>query len=76
MTGRIFYRSTTVPTKLFGLQDHEVVGKNILTLERGQEVQELLQKVAVGGSGESLYQKDGAFISYAAAVLAVKAAYC
>ena len=47
--------------KLFGLQDHEVVGKNILTLERGQEVQELLQKVAVGGSGESLYQKDGRF---------------
>ena len=47
--------------KLFGLQDHEVVGKNILTLERGQEVQELLPKVAVGGSGESLYQKDGRF---------------
>lgn len=47
--------------KLFGLQDHEVVGKNILALERGQEVQELLQKVAVGGSGESLYQKDGRF---------------
>ena len=47
--------------KLFGLQDHEVVGKNILTLERGQEVQELLQKGAVGGSGESLYQKDGRF---------------
>ena len=47
--------------KLFGLQDHDVVGKNILTLERGQEVQELLQKVAVGGSGESLYQKDGRF---------------
>ena len=34
---------------------------DILTLERGQEVQELLQKVAVGGSGESLYQKDGRF---------------
>ena len=47
--------------KLFGLQDHEVVGKNILTLERGQEVQELLQKVADSGSGESLYQKDGRY---------------
>lgn len=62
--------------KLFGLQDHEVVGKNILTLERGQEVQELLQKVAVGAAVKVCIRRTGAFISYAAAVLAVKAAYC
>lgn len=47
--------------RLFGLQGNEVAGKNILTLERGQEVQELLQKVAAAGSGESLYQKDGRY---------------
>ena len=47
--------------RLFGLQGNEVAGKNILTLERGQEVQELLQKVAAAGRGESLYQKDGRY---------------
>lgn len=47
--------------KLFAIQGEEALGKNILTLERGQEVQELLQKVADSGSGEKLYQKDGRF---------------
>lgn len=48
-------------SKLFGLQGSAVLGKNILTLERGQEVQNLLQMVADSGSGESLYQKDGRY---------------
>lgn len=47
--------------KLFAIQGEEALGKNILTLERGQEVQELLQKVADSGSGEKLYQKDGRY---------------
>lgn len=47
--------------KLFSIQSEAALGKNILTLERGKEVQELLQKVADSGSGESLYQKDGRY---------------
>lgn len=47
--------------KLFAIQGEEALGKNILTLERGLEVQELLQKVADSGSGEKLYQKDGRY---------------
>ena len=51
--------------KLFSIQSEAALGKNILTLERGKEVQELLQKVADSGSGESLYQKDGRYsVSY------------
>lgn len=51
----------TSAAKLFGIPNEQVVGKNILTLERGQEVQELLQKVGSSGGGEVLYPKDGRY---------------
>ena len=47
--------------KIFGFSAKEVIGRNILTLDRAQEVQDLLQKVASNGNGEELYEKDGHF---------------
>lgn len=47
--------------KIFGFSAKEVVGRNILTVDRAQEVQELLQKISQAGKGEGLYEKDGHF---------------
>lgn len=47
--------------KIFGFSAKEVIGKNILTVDRAQEVQDLLQKVSQAGKGEGLYEKDGHF---------------
>lgn len=47
--------------KIFGFSAKEVIGRNILTVDRAQEVQDLLQKVASNGNGEGLYEKDGHF---------------
>ena len=47
--------------KIFGFDAKDVIGKNILTVDRAQEVQDLLQKVAAAGSGEGLYEKDKRF---------------
>lgn len=47
--------------KIFGFDAKDVIGKNILTVDRAQEVQDLLQKVAAAGSGEGLYERDKRF---------------
>lgn len=47
--------------KIFGFDAKDVIGKNILTVDRAQEVQDLLQNVAAAGSGEGLYEKDQRF---------------
>ena len=47
--------------KIFGFSAKEVIGRNILTVDRAQEVQALLQKVSKAGKGEGLYEKDGHF---------------
>lgn len=47
--------------KIFGFSAKEVIGRNILTVDRAQEVQDLLQKVSQAGKGEGLYEKDGYF---------------
>lgn len=47
--------------KIFGFSAKEVIGRNILTVDRAQKVQNLLQKVASNGNGEELYEKDGHF---------------
>lgn len=47
--------------KIFGFSAKEVIGRNILTVDRAQEVQDLLQKVSQAGKGEGLYEKDGNF---------------
>lgn len=47
--------------KIFGFDAKDVIGKNILTVDRAQEVQDLLQKVAAAGFGEGLYEKDQRF---------------
>lgn len=47
--------------KIFGFDAKDVIGKNILTVDRAQEVQDLLQKVAAAGSGEGLYEKAQRF---------------
>lgn len=47
--------------KIFGFSVKEVIGRNILTIDRAQEVQDLLQKVSQAGKGEGLYEKDGHF---------------
>ena len=47
--------------KIFGFSAKEVIGRNILTVDRAQEVQDLLQKVSQAGKGEELYEKDGHF---------------
>lgn len=47
--------------KIFGFSAREVIGRNILTVDRAQEVQDLLQKVSQAGKGEGLYEKDGHF---------------
>lgn len=47
--------------KIFGFSAKEVIGRNILTVDRAQEVQDLLQKVSQVGKGEGLYEKDGHF---------------
>lgn len=47
--------------KIFGFSTKEVIGRNILTVDRAQEVQDLLQKVSQAGKGEGLYEKDGHF---------------
>lgn len=47
--------------KIFGFTAKEVIGRNILTVDRAQEVQDLLQKVSQAGKGEGLYEKDGHF---------------
>ncbi len=47
--------------KIFGFGAKEVIGRNILTVDRAQEVQDLLQKVSQAGKGEGLYEKDGHF---------------
>lgn len=47
--------------KIFGFSAKEVIGRNILTVDRAQEVQDLLQKVSQDGKGEGLYEKDGHF---------------
>lgn len=47
--------------KIFGFSRQNVIGKNILSIDRAQEVQDLLKKVSADGSGEGLYEKDGRF---------------
>lgn len=47
--------------KIFGFSAKEVIGRNILSVDRAQEVQDLLQKVSQAGKGEGLYEKDGHF---------------
>lgn len=47
--------------KIFGFSAKEVIVRNILTVDRAQEVQDLLQKVSQAGKGEGLYEKDGHF---------------
>jgi PAS/PAC sensor signal transduction histidine kinase len=47
--------------KIFGFSAKEVIGRNILTVDRAQEVQDLLQKISQAGKGEGLYEKDGHF---------------
>lgn len=47
--------------KIFGFSAKEVIGRNILTVDRAQEVQDLLQKVSQAGKGEGLYEKDEHF---------------
>lgn len=47
--------------KIFGFSAKEVIGRNILTVDRAQEVQDLLKKVSQAGKGEGLYEKDGHF---------------
>lgn len=47
--------------KIFGFSAKEVIGRNILTVDRAQEVQDLLQKVSQAGKGEGLYEKYGHF---------------
>lgn len=47
--------------KIFGFSAKKVIGRNILTVDRAQEVQDLLQKVSQAGKGEGLYEKDGHF---------------
>lgn len=47
--------------KIFGFSAKEVIGRNILTVDRAQEVQDLLQKVSQAGKGEGLYEKEGHF---------------
>ena len=47
--------------KIFGFSTKEGIGRNILTVDRAQEVQDLLQKVSQAGKGEGLYEKDGHF---------------
>lgn len=47
--------------KIFGFSAKDVIGRNILTVDRAQEVQDLLQKVSQAGKGEGLYEKDGHF---------------
>lgn len=47
--------------KIFGFSAKEVIGRNILTVDRAQEVQDLLQMVSQAGKGEGLYEKDGHF---------------
>ena len=47
--------------KIFGFSTKEVIGRNILTVDRAQEVQDLLQKVSQAGKGEGLYEKDRHF---------------
>ena len=47
--------------KIFGFSTKEVIGRNILPVDRAQEVQDLLQKVSQAGKGEGLYEKDGHF---------------
>lgn len=48
-------------SKIFGFSAKEVIGRNILTVDRAQEVQDLLQKVSQAGKGEGLYEKDRHF---------------
>lgn len=47
--------------KIFGFSAKEVIGRNILTVDRAQEVQDLLQKISQAGKGEGLYEKDRHF---------------
>lgn len=47
--------------KIFGFNSQTVIGKNILSVDRAQEVQDLLQKISADGSGEGLYEKDGRY---------------
>lgn len=47
--------------KIFGSSTKDVIGKNILTIDRAQEVQDLLQKISSSGKGEGLYEKDGRY---------------
>ena len=47
--------------KIFGFSAKEVIGRNILTVDRAQEVQDLLQKLSQAGKCEGLYEKDGHF---------------
>lgn len=43
--------------KIFGFNAKEAIGKNVLTVDRAQEVQDLLRKIAKSGKGEELYEK-------------------
>lgn len=45
--------------KIFGFSAKDVIGKNILTVDRAQEVQDILQKISTSGKGEGLYEKEG-----------------
>ncbi len=47
--------------KIFGFNSQTAIGKNILSVDRAQEVQDLLQKISAAGSGEGLYEKDGRY---------------
>lgn len=47
--------------KIFGFSREGIIGKNILSVDRAEEVQEILRKVSADGSGEGLYEKDERF---------------
>ena len=47
--------------KIFGFTAKDVIGKNILSIDRAQEVQDLLHNISSSGKGEGLYEKDERF---------------
>ena len=48
--------------KIFGFSAKEVIGRNILTVDRAQEVQDLLQKVSQAGKWRRALRKRRAFL--------------
>ena len=47
--------------KIFGFTAKDVIGKNILSIDRAQEVQDLLHNISSSGKAEGLYEKDERF---------------